>query len=101
VADSPEPNNVTSLELYRQGARLESKIDRVDDKLDGHGEQLAAHEVRIGALERGHQNLRDEHTQERHQRAGWSWGVIAAVAGGGTGGALGVVVLIIQIAAHH
>lgn len=50
--ESPEPVSVTTLELYRQGARLESKLDRLDEKLDGHAQEIVLLKHRVAATER-------------------------------------------------
>jgi hypothetical protein len=39
-------------ELIRTTARIETKVDQLDNKLDGHAETLAAHEVRLTMIER-------------------------------------------------
>jgi hypothetical protein len=42
-------------ELHRTALRIENKVDKVDDKLDGHAETLARHDIRLGTLERASQ----------------------------------------------
>lgn len=39
-------------ELIRTTARIEAKVDQLDNKLDGHAEKLANHEVRLAMIER-------------------------------------------------
>lgn len=43
-------------DLLRTADRIEHKVDKVDDKLDGHGEMLARHDTRIATLERNGQH---------------------------------------------
>ncbi|HEX5404794.1 MAG TPA: hypothetical protein VFX16_21105 [Pseudonocardiaceae bacterium] len=59
-------------ELIRTTGRIESKVDQLDTKLDGHAEKLAGHDVRIAMLER---------TAQRSWERFALWvGVLAAVA---------------------
>lgn len=53
------PESPTPGEILRAIGRLEkttdslgAKIDRLDDKLDGHADQITRHELRIGGLEK-------------------------------------------------
>lgn len=73
---NPEPTSVTSLELYRQGARVESKVDRLDDKLDGHGERISILEHRADAADRAIVELKDRADKQRaDDTAGRRWGI--------------------------
>lgn len=57
---NPESSVVTSLELYRQGARLEGKLDKLDDKLDGHSEHIVQLQHRADEQDRWTAHLKDE-----------------------------------------
>lgn len=68
----PEPTSVTTLELYRQGARVESKVDRLDDKLDGHAERLTALEHRVDVADLQIAELK---ALRAGDQAGRRWGI--------------------------
>lgn len=65
---SPEPESVTTLELYRQGARLETKLDKLDDKLDGHGERIVQLEHHAVEQDRRHRELKAELDKQADSR---------------------------------
>jgi hypothetical protein len=49
-------------------ARLDNKLDRIEDKLDGHGETLAEHGVRLDRVEDDIKILHDTNQEsERHR----------------------------------
>ncbi|MDI3315887.1 MAG: hypothetical protein QJR12_16905 [Mycobacterium sp.] len=58
-------------ELSRTCIRIEQKVDRIDEKLDGHATTLAQYGVRIDALER--------HIQRNWERVAVWLGVLAAL----------------------
>lgn len=57
---NPESSVVTALELYRQGARLEGKLDKLDDKLDGHSESIVQLQHRADDQDRWIAHLKAE-----------------------------------------
>lgn len=76
-----EPTAVSTLELYRQGARLEGlanklddKIDKLDDKLDGHSERIVQLEHRVNDQDRRHGELKVQVEKSTDNR----WRVLSA-----------------------
>jgi hypothetical protein len=92
---------VSALELYRQGARLESKIDRLDEKLDGHAVVLGRHEVEISELKAGVKEIKTALETERAQRANGGWSVRAALIGAAAAGGVSGISLLVQSLTHR
>lgn len=93
------PEQPTSGEIMRAVGRMEKsmdnlgvKFDRLDDKIDGHGETLTRHEQQIQALREDLTQFRDD---GRHQ-SGIRGGVIAAVSGGVAGSLLTVAIQLVM-----
>lgn len=72
---SGDTSPITTDELYRQGVRLENKIDGLDIKFDGYTERLIRLEERVD----GHQR---DITATKNNRGGLRIGVISASSGG-------------------
>lgn len=109
---SPLPEQPTGGEILRAIGRVEKSMDglgeqvrRMGDKLDGHGETLAGHGERIGATERDIREIKAEKAADRAAAAAHESsmrvGVKVAIITATLGGLVSLVILLIQLLAHH
>lgn len=103
--DVTQPESPTSGEILRAIGRLEKttdslggKIDRLDDKLDGHANDITRHDVEIRGLRKDFNAFRDETREAAAQRGGIRGGIAAALAGGVSGALLSAA---LQLFVHH
>jgi hypothetical protein len=106
------PEQPTGGEILRAIVRVEKSVDglgeqvrHMDDKLDGHGQTLAAYGERIVAAERDIRGIKDERAADRAAASAHQTGMRAAVKGAiaaGSAGFLGsLILLIVQLITHH
>ena len=103
------PESPTGGEIMRAIGRLEKttdglnkdlggKIDRLDDKMDGHADRLTRVEGESANLRKDFTEFRDQIRESVRQRSGLRAGIAAAAAGGISGAVLGAV---FQLISHH
>lgn len=105
----PAPEVPTAGEIMRAIGRLEKttddlsghlggKIDRLDDKMDGHADRLTRVEGESANLRKDFTEFRDQIRETVRQRSGLRAGIAAAAAGGVSGA---VLTTVFQLATHH
>lgn len=85
--------------------RLESKLDGLDEKLDHTAETMGRHEERLVATERDIREIKSDRAADRGAAAQHASsnrvGVKVAIITAGLGGIVSVVILLVQLLAHH
>jgi hypothetical protein len=78
--------------------KLGGKIDRIDDKMDGHADRLTRVEGENASLRTDFTDFRNEVRAHASQRSGLRSGLAAAAAGGVSGA---VLTAVFQLISHH